>query len=68
MHSKLKLNRHLELHKFLHQKLELLVADFQDNYSSRNIDNISISELIRWSAMQKHHKTIAHIEPIKGGE
>lgn len=67
MHSKIKLKRHLELHKFLDRKLELLVAEFEQCTNS-NINITSIAELIKWSKLQTHEKSIYHIEPKKGGE
>jgi hypothetical protein len=71
MHSKIKLKRHLNIHYFLNKDLELLVDDFGKNYNGigeRDVYDIPISELVKWSKSQTKESSICHTEPKKGGE
>lgn len=60
--------RHLDLHKFLHQKLDEIVADYIQ-HTKRLPCNSTVMELMNWSYSQMQPETIIHTDEIpKGGE
>ena len=59
--------RHLNLHQYLHQQLDKIVADYI-MHTKKILSNTTVEELMDWSYTQTKAETIIHFEPKKGGE